>query len=293
MPVRQATTCVLSPTAQFGMNVFEGIRCYWDKNQRHLLAFRLRDHLNRLMESARLIQIAIPYTAEEIEGFIRAILEANSFADDVAIRLTAFVDGVGSWHTSDPVSMFIAPSAKNRTDINNIPMKHACVSSWQRINDNALPPRAKVGANYINGRYAHLNARANGYDLPILLGADGKVAEGAGACIFIVRKGHLITPPVTSSSLDSITRDTLIKIATSQGITVEERVIDRTELYLSEEAFFCGTAAEISPVASVDKLRIGSGTVGEVTMNLFEAYLQAVSGMTGDASRWCTAMITK
>jgi branched-chain amino acid aminotransferase len=286
----QATVNVLSPMAQFGLNVFEGIRCYWNEAQGELYAFRLREHLERLMHSCRLMRLPSPYTPEQIEVFMKAAIQANDFQTDTAVRMTLFGDGQGTWNTCEPVSMFIAPMAKSRTTLNKLPALKACISSWERINDNALPPRAKVGANYINGRYAHLQARQDGYDLPIFLGQDGKVAEGAGACLFMLRNGHLVTPPTTSSVLESITRDTLMVLARESGLAVVERPVDRTELYLADEVFLCGSAAEISPIVSVDGFVLGNGQPGPATISLLKAYLAVTSGENPDHPEWRTVV---
>lgn len=286
----QATVNVLSPMAQFGLNVFEGIRCYWNEDQGELYAFRLKEHLDRLMLSCRLIRLPSPHTSTEIEFFMKAAIQANDFQTDTAVRMTIFGDSQGTWNTCEPVSMFIAPMAKSRTRLDKIPALKACISSWERINDNVLPPRAKVGANYINGRYAHLQARHDGYDLPIFLGQDGKVSEGAGACVFMVRNGHLVTPPTTSSVLESITRDTLIVLAREAGMTVVERPVDRTELYLADEVFLCGSAAEISPIVSVDGYVLGQGQPGAVTVSLLKAYLAVTSGEAPDHQEWRTVV---
>lgn len=284
----QATVNVLSPMAQFGLNVFEGIRCYWNEDKGELYAFRLKEHLNRLMLSCRLVRLPSPYTPEQIESFMKTAIQANDFQTDTAVRMTLFGDGQGTWNTCEPVSMFIAPMAKSRTQLDKVPALKACISSWERINDNALPPRAKVGANYINGRYAHLQARHDGYDLPIFLGQDGKVAEGAGACLFMVRHGQLVTPPTTSSVLESITRDTLMVLARDAGMTVMERPVDRTELYLADEVFLCGSAAEILPIVSVDGYVLGDDKPGPVTMSLLTAYLEVASGENPAHSEWRT-----
>jgi branched-chain amino acid aminotransferase len=286
----QATVNVLSPMAQFGLNVFEGIRCYWNENQGELYSFRLKEHLDRLMLSCRLVRLPSPYTPAQIESFLKAAIQSNNFREDTAIRITIFGDGQGTWNTCDPVSMFIAPMAKPRTGMDMIPALKACISSWERINDNALPPRAKVGANYINGRYAHLQARYDGYDLPIFLGRDGKVSEGAGACLFMIRKGQLVTPPTTSSLLESITRDTLIVLAREAGMTMVERTIDRTELYLADEVFLCGSAAEITPIVSVDGYVLGHGQPGPVTVGLLRKYLAVTSGEDSAHPEWRTVV---
>lgn len=286
----QATVNVLSPMAQFGLNVFEGIRCYWNEKQGKLYAFRLKEHLDRLMLSCRLVRLPSPYSPAEIEAFLKATIQANDLQEDTAVRMTIFGDGQGTWNTCEPVSMFIAPMAKSRTRPDKVPALKACISSWERINDNALPPRAKVGANYINGRYAHLQARHDGYDLPIFLGQDGKVSEGAGACLFMVRNGQLITPPTTASVLESITRDTLIILAREAGMAVAERPVDRTELYLADEVFLCGSAAEISPIVSVDGYALGQGQPGPVTVGLLKSYLAVASGENLAYPDWRTVV---
>ncbi len=291
MPQGKAVVGVLSPMAQFGLNVFEGIRCYRNADEGKLYAFRLREHIDRLFESCRLLRLKPPFSALEIENAFNAVLVANDFSGDIAIRMTIFVDGQGTWNSSEPVSMFIAPMDKPRTELSNIPSYNACISSWQRISDNVLPPRAKVGANYINGRYAHLQAKSDGYDLPIFLGQDGKVAEGAGACLFMVRNNVLATPHTTSSVLESITRDTLIQLARAEGWEVVERSIDRTELYLADEVFLCGSAAEVSPIVSVDGYVLGNGRPGEKTRNLLQRYLAVASGIDARHPEWRTEVM--
>lgn len=284
----KAVVPVLSPMAQFGLNVFEGIRAYWNEAEGQLYAFRLNEHLQRLMDSCRLIRIEPPHRLEEIARFFSDAIRANDFHCDVAIRMTVFGDGEGTWSSSSPISMFIAPIARGRTVVQDLKGKAACVSSWERISDNVMPPRIKVGANYINGRYAHLQAQLDGYDLPILLGRDRKVSEGAGACLFLVRGGRLITPSLTSSVLESITRTALIEMARAKGLDIEERSVDRTELYMAEEMFLCGSAAELTPITSIDRFVIGTGKPGRITVGLLEDYHAIASGTDARFPEWRT-----
>lgn len=284
----QATVPLLSPMSQFGLNVFEGIRAYWNAEEEQLYAFRLDEHLRRLMESCRLIRIEPPHSPAEIIDFFCEAIAANNLRCDTAVRLTVFVDGEGTWNTSTPISMFIAPIARARTAIAGLKGKAACISSWERISDNVMPPRIKIGANYINGRYAHLQAVKDGYDLPIFLGRDRKVSEGAGACLFMVRNSVLVTPSLTSSVLESITRTTIIEIARARGLDVVERSIDRTELYLADEIFLCGSAAEITPVTSIDRFEIGSGEPGQITLDLLAEYHAVASGADSRFPQWRT-----
>ena len=256
--VNDAKINVLSPTAQFGLNVFEGIRCYWNEDDKQLYAFRLKDHYNRLKRSQRLMQIDDKYSYDELENALIQVIKANDFTEDIAVRQTIFVDGFGSWNSTGPVNMFVSPIPKSNTSSEyNKTGLNCCISSWERISDSNLSPRIKCGANYINSRMAQREAVKNGYDTALLLNKDRKLAEGPGSCLFIIKDGVIITPLLTDSVLESITRDTVIKIARNiLNIPVEVRSIDRTELYTCDEAFLCGSAMEITPLISVDKYLI-------------------------------------
>lgn len=286
LPADQALVPVLSPTAQFGLNVFEGIRGYWNTSTQELNLFRLADHLKRLFASCRLIGITSPYNAEDITSAIIDILQANDYREDTALRVTLFVYGEGSWSSSEPVNMFIAPIARPRRDLHQITCQRAMTSTWERIDDRAFPPRVKAGANYINGRYAHLEALAAGYDLPILLDRQGRLSEGAGSCVMLVRDGVLLTPPTTGSILESITRDTLLQLAQEKKIEAEVRPVDRTELYLADEIFLCGSAAELTPISSLDRYTIGRGKVGPITQCLLQEYLHIADGTNIARASW-------
>lgn len=281
---------VLSPTSQFGLNVFEGIRGYWNEKDQQLYIFRLSEHLQRLFISCKLIGIRCPYSVEDLTNYLLETIRVNDYREDIAIRMTLFVDGEGTWSATETVEMFIAPVRKSRANFADLKGYAACISTWERISDNCLPPRVKAGANYINGRYGHLEARRNGYDLPIFLGNTGKVSEGAGSCIFMIRGNELITPPLTSSVLESITRETIIDLASRSNIDVVVRDIDRTELYLADELFLCGSAAEITPIVSVDRIDVGSGIPGSVTRLLLKAYFDSVDNVGNMFSNWVTSV---
>jgi branched-chain amino acid aminotransferase len=277
--VNDAKINVLSPTAQFGLNVFEGIPCYWNDKKKQLYAFRLHDHYARLLSSARLLQLDCPYTEEEMKKALIDVVRANEYSENISVRQTLFVDGFGSWGSEGPVDMFVAPIPKGKTSSEyNKKGLNCCITSWTRINDNSLSPRIKCGANYINSRMGQREALRNGYDTCIFLNEAGKVSEGPGSCFFMVKNGVLITPPLTDSVLESITRDTVIKLAKRMGIEVQERSIDRTELYICDEAFLCGSAMEITPVLSIDRYLMYSSEVGRVTHKLHKAYLEAAVG---------------
>ena len=295
MHLPDAKINVLSPTSQFGANVFEGIRCYWNEEEKQLYAFRLQDHYKRLKRSQKLLQIEDKYTTDELQQALVDVVTKNDYREDIAVRQTLFIDGFGSWSSREPVNMFVAPVPKGKTAPEyNKKGLNCCISSWQRINDNSLSPRIKCGANYINSRMAQLEALNNGYDTVIFLNNHGTVSEGPGSCLFIVRDDVLITPLITDSVLESITRDTIIHIAKEYlGLKVEERSVDRTELYMCDEAFLCGSAMEITAVLSVDKFVINNGLAGEVTKKIHNTYLNVVTGKIKEYKKWLTPIYEK
>ncbi len=287
--VNDAKINVLAPTSQFGLNVFEGIPCYWNENKNQLYAFRLDDHYNRLFRSVRLLQLDCPYSKDDFKKAFTDVIRENEYKENLSVRQTLFVDGFGSWGSEGPVEMFVAPIPKGNTSaVYNKKGLNCCVTSWRRISDTTLSPRIKCGANYINSRVGQREAIRNGYDTCLFLNDNGKVSEGPGSCFFMVTNGKLITPLLTDSVLESITRDTIIKIADDMGIVVEERTVDRTELYCCDEAFFCGSAMEITPVLSIDQYQIGNGSAGEITSRLHEEYLKAVTGENEKYNHWVT-----
>ena len=226
--------------------MFEGIPCYWNEEEKQLYAFRLDDHYDRLMRSAKLLQLDCRYTKEDFKKAFIDVIKANEYDENLSVRQTLFVDGFGSWGSEGPVEMFVAPIPRGKTsaEYNKKGLK-CCVTSWRRISDETLSPRIKCGANYINSRVGQREALRNGYDTCIFLNEAGKIAEGPGSCFFIIKDGTIITPELTDSVLESITRDTVIQIAKSQNIPVMERTIDRTELYTCDEAFLCGSAKKL------------------------------------------------
>ena len=287
--VNEAKIPVLAPTAQFGLNVFEGIPGYWNEEKEQLFAFRLDDHYARLMRSARLLEVDCPYTKEQLKQALVDIVRANGYREDISIRQTLFVEGFGSWGSSEPVGMFVAPIPRKKTsaEYNKNGLK-VCVSSWRRISDTMLSPRVKCGANYINSRVGQREALRNGYDTCLFLNEQGKVSEGPGSCFFMVKDGKLVTPLLTDSVLESITRDTVIHLAEEVlHIPVEERSIDRTELYTCDEAFLCGSAMEIRPIVSIDRYALDGQ---EITARLHQVYLDVVRGKMEEYKTWTSAL---
>lgn len=286
--VNDAKINVLTPTSQFGLNVFEGIPCYWNEEEKQLYAFRLNDHYDRLIRSAKLIQIDCPFSKDDLKKALIDVVRANEYTENLSVRQTLFVDGFGSWGSDGPTEMFVAPIPREKTSAEyNKKGLNVCVTSWKRISENALSPRIKCGANYINSRVGQREALRNGYDTCIFLNEYGKVSEGPGSCFFMVRDKKIITPIHTDAVLESITRDTVIRLAKGMGYEVIERTIDRTELYTAGEAFLCGSAMELTPVLSIDRYALDGD---EVTRNLHKAYVDAVRGINKQFKCWVEAI---
>lgn len=292
MNVNDAMVNVLSPTSQFGLNVFEGIPCYWNDDLKQLYAFRLEDHYDRLIRSAKLIQLDSTFTKEEFKKALVDTVKANEYDENLSVRQTLFVDGFGSWGSEGPVEMFVAPIPRGRTAAEyNKKGLNCCITSWRRISDENLSPRIKCGANYINSRVGQREALRNGYDTCIFLNEVGKVAEGPGSCFFMVNGNQLITPRLTDSVLESITRDTVIKLAINElGMELVERTIDRTEVYMADEAFLCGSAMEVTPIYTVDRYAIGTGAQGAKTKAIHMKYLECVQGRLDKYKSWLTSI---
>jgi branched-chain amino acid aminotransferase len=288
VPFNEAKLHVSSPAVRYGFNVFEGLRGYWNEEEKELYCFHLKAHYQRLFESAKIMRFRVTYTIDECQKFLIGLLRANQFQEDVHIRHMLYLGGFGALHEVEPVGMHITALPRGRSYDQKKGIR-CTISSWRRISDNSIPARVKAGSNYQNGRLASLQAKEDGYDLPIFLTDNGKVSEGPGACFFMVRKGVAITPPVTADILESITRKMLIELIEKElDIPVEEREVDRTETYLADEAFFCGTAAEITPIVSIDKLSIGDGEIGPITQKAMTLFYNIVRGMDPKYKEWVT-----
>jgi len=292
IPWEEATIHVNSVGHASVAGIFEGIKAYWNEADKQLYVFRLNDHLKRFLASIKMVRYGFKYTLAELIQFVLDTLRANEYRRDVYIRPYIFQKGIVR------ELLQAVPGKETELIIDSWPFTsyrdpdHAidvCVSSWTRIADNVLPARLKCFSNYHNGRLAAMEANVSGYDWPILLDGQGKVTEGPGACLAIVRNGTVITPPITSSILESVTRDTVGKIVTEVlDMPFEERVIDRTELYVCNELFFIGTGWEIMPVASVDRLPVGDGKPGPIGRAIRKAYGEIVRGIDTRYPQWRT-----
>lgn len=269
--------------------VFEGIRGYWNTDQERLHVFRLREHLERLHRSMKLVRLPIEHTVDELIDVTTELLKANDSREDTYIFPMAYMrDSYTSRYDRPDIrtalQIITRPMASHLTSGMTMTAK---VSSWRRISEDVMPPRVKNLSNYRNGQLARMESLLDGYDTSIILNAQGKVAEAPGACVLFVRDGRLATPDLTSSVLESITRDALLVLARDVlGLPVEERPVDRTELYMADEVFLCGTAAEISPVVEIDKYPVGDGTIGPVTAELIRVFERVLRGTESGFAHW-------
>ena len=287
VPWEEAKVHVSTVAFKFGAAVFEGLRGYWNEQQKQMYLFQMDAHMHRLEYSQKFMRFEQVFDAAYVTEKTIELLRANEFRTTVHCMTTVFVDGFGGPTVCGPIGLAItaAPRAQPRL------LKNGCtaqVSSWQRVSDNAMPMRVKCNANYQNGRLAGLQAKADGYDTAILLNTRGRVAEGPGMCFFMIRDGIASTPHTSSDILESITRSTVLELLREAGFETQERDIDRSELAAAEEAFFCGTAWEITPVVAIDKLNVGAGEVGPVVRELQERFFSIVRGESDDHPQWRT-----
>lgn len=273
-----------------GASVFEGIRAYASRDGRQLHIFRNAEHMDRLFgTSMKVLRMRLRWTAEDLTKGMIELLRANAFHEDVHIRPQVYF-GVGEEHGFDPAKIEVGAviTAMSRPASQSLwDGIHARVSTWRRIDDESMPPRVKAGANYLNSRYAMMEAKVDGYDNAILLSREGKVAEGPGACVMVVRRGTVVTPPISAGVLESITRDTLITLFRSElNVEVVEREVDRTELYVADEVLFCGTGYEVQPIISVDRYPVGNGVTGPLVKEMQELYFSIARGESAAYSAW-------
>jgi branched-chain amino acid aminotransferase len=290
VPLRDARVSVMTHAFNYGTAVFEGIRAYWNGDHNQLYALDLLPHYERLKASARFLMMEIPYTAEQLASTTVEILRRNGLREDIYIRPLIYkaseTIGVRLHNLDADVVIFGIPFGQYIDTEGGV---RAQVSSWRRTDDNAIPARGKITGAYVNGALAKSEAQLNGYDEAIVLTQDGHVSEGSAENLFIVRGGKLITPPVTDNILEGITRRRLMAVARERlEIPVEERQIDRTELYMADEVFLCGTGAQISPVVEIDRRPIGNGRPGPISRQMHDLYFEAVRGRIDAYRDWLT-----
>ena len=289
VPLADARISVLTHAFLYGTAVFEGIRGYRSATGSEVLIFRLREHYQRLERSGRILSIRIQQDVETLCRLTVDLVAANHFREDIYIRPIVYksAERIGV-HLSDESDLVIVtvPFGKYLEDERPLALG---VSSWRRTEDNAIPSRAKVNGSYVNLSLAASEARASGFDEAILLNEDGHVSEAAGMNLYLVRDGRLITPSVSANLLEGVTRDSIRTLAQEElGLRVEERQVDRTELYIADEAFLVGTAAQVAPVGSIDRRRLGDGKTGPITVRLKDLYGRVARGQVSKYASWIT-----
>ena len=273
---------------KYGTGVFEGLRGYWNADAKQLYIFRLREHMERIRFGMKAMRYADIPPLDELERSIIEVSRANAIRATTHYRMIAYLDGDDELSTTGPTGIVVGAVVRGSSQRVESGMA-AMISSYTRIADNALPPRVKCTANYVNNRAAELEAKAGGYDGALMLTQEGKLSEASGACCFLVRNGKLITPDLSSDILESITRETVIELARSKlGLTVEERRIDRSEIAAADEMFACGSGWEVVPINSVSRIDVGDGKPGPVTRSVQNAYFEIVHGRTNTHPTWLT-----
>ncbi|HEY3936905.1 MAG TPA: branched-chain amino acid transaminase [Bryobacteraceae bacterium] len=280
---------VLSHVVSYGSSVFEGVRCY--ETEQGPAVFRAQDHARRLLDSAKIYRMEIPYSIDQLTAGMLEIIRENKlracYIRPIALR--GYGD-VGVLPVNNPVETYIAcfPWGRYLGEEALNDGVDVCVSSWNRIAPNTLPALAKAGANYMNSQLIRMEAAINGYAEGIALDEAGYVSEGSGENLFVVRDGKVLTPPLGASVLPGITRDTVVKIAGVLGIPIMETIIPRELLYIADELFFSGTAAEVTPIRSVDRIKVGAGHRGPITEKIQRRFFEIVDGGAKDEFHWLT-----
>lgn len=291
VPDEDAKISVKTHAFLYGTSVFEGIRAYYSKEEDQLYVFRMKEHYERILRSGKIMHFGEKYTVDEMCEITKKLLKMNAPKTDTYLRPTLYKSA----------SNRIGPKLINNTDsfliftlalgdyVDTSKGLNVCVSNWRRSDDNAIPPRAKISGCYANTALIVTDAVLAGFDEAIVLSHDGSVTEGSAMNLFLVSDGKLITSKTTDNILVGVTRNTIKEIAQKKyGIEVVEREIDRTELYIVDEAFYCGTGAQISPITSIDSRKVGNGEVGEITKKLQSIYFDIVRGKVPEFKHWCT-----
>ncbi|MBC6936930.1 MAG: branched-chain amino acid transaminase [Chloroflexi bacterium] len=290
VPIESAKVSVMTHALNYGTGVFGGLRGYWNEEQEQLYVFRIHDHMKRFIQSASLIRIEVKYSADELVNIITELLRAEGWRENCYIRPLAYkaseLIGVRLHNLEDEVTIFSLPFGRY---IQNEEGAHVCFSAWRRVEDNAIPARGKIVGAYANSALIKTDAALSGYDEAIVLNEDGHISEMSAANFFMIRDGVAITPPKQSNVLEGIVRRSLIQLLRDEmGVEVVERDIDRTELYVADEAFMCGTGVQVAAITKVEHRSIGTGSIGPITDRLRNLFFDVVSGRVDKYRDWLT-----
>ncbi|MGC9530486.1 MAG: branched-chain amino acid transaminase [Candidatus Bipolaricaulaceae bacterium] len=288
-PLSEAKISVMTSAFNYGTGVFEGIRAFWNPDEEQLYLFRLREHYVRFLANCRLLLIDLPYSVDQLAESTVELLLREGYREDVYVRPLAYKStemiGVKLHGLDADCTIFALPFGAYIDRPGGI---RAMVSSWRRVDDTAIPARGKITGSYVNSALAKTEAALAGFDEALLLSQDGHLSEGSAENVFLVRNGELITPPVTANVLEGITRATVLQLARELDIPIQERPVDRTELYVAEEVFLAGTGAGMVPVVEVDHRPVGRGVPGPLFSRLQGLYERMVRGREPARRGWCT-----
>jgi branched-chain amino acid aminotransferase len=289
VPYSEANVGILTHALNYGTAVFGGLRAYWNDDEQQLFVFRPMDHFTRFLQSGKLMCMEIPYSPQDLTGHLTELIRKEGHREDCYIRPLAFfanqIIGVRLHNLQTEVSIVVLPFGRYGTNEDG---QRVTVSSWRRVDDNIIPARGKIAGAYVNSAFVKTDANRSGFDETIVLNQDGHVSEGSAANIFIYRHGVWATPPITDNVLEGITRRSIIQMMREDlKWDVVERTIDRTEVYLSDEMFFCGTGVQISAIVEVDHRKVGTGQIGEKTLELRNGFLDIVHGRVAKYRNWC------
>jgi len=289
VPMAEAKVSIATHGFMYATSVFEGIRAYWNAEQKQMYVLRMSDHLERMFDSMKVMLLEIKYSAAQLSDTIVDLLKRQKFDSDVYIRITVYKSaqkvGVGLHNTPSDICIFAVPFDDYYEGKEGL---HVCVSNWRRVEDNAIPARSKIVGAYANSALSKADAVTAGFDESIVLSESGNVSEGSAMNVFLVRKGELITPSGTENILEGITRASILTMADDFNIKTQVREVDRSELYRAEELFFTGTGAQVKPILSVDKRPVGNGQLGPVTKKLMEQYYAMGEGNIAKYKHWLT-----
>jgi branched-chain amino acid aminotransferase len=295
IPYSEAKVGLLTHGLNYGTGVFGGIRGYWNEEEKELFVFRPVDHFQRFLESTRLLRMELPQSREDAVKVLLELIHKEELHEDIYIRPLAFycdeIIGVRLHNVTPILTISVLPFGRY---LDKEEGAHVTFSSWRRIDDTMIPARGKICGAYVNSALAKTDANLAGFDEAIMLNQDGHVAEGSAENIFILRKGKIVTPPVTDNILEGITRNTVLTLLRDElGMEVVERPIDKSEVYLAEEAFMVATGAQIVAVTRIDHRMLGNGTMGPVTQKLRDLYFNVVRGKVAKYRQWCHAVYGK
>ncbi len=289
VPMRDAKISIMTHAFMYGTAVFEGIRAYWNADQGQLYGLFLREHVQRIRNSCRIMMMEPVPSVDELVGIITEVVSRNSFREDVYIRPSFYKStraiGVRLHHLDHDLCIVTVPFGNYIETEKGV---RVMTSSWRRNADEALPARGKITGGYVNMAFQKSEAEMNGFDEAIVMTASGHVSEASAANLFVVRDGVVLTPPVSDDILEGITRLAMIELCKALDLPVEVRSIDRSELYIADEIFLCGTGVQVSPVIEVDHRPVGTGVVGPVGRAISERYFDAVRGRLPQFKHWVT-----